>query len=486
MVDIDVEVIERRVGWCRARIPSTPTWLATWRAVMSTTTIGDRAGGAAGRPRLAVGLAGCGKAGARRTPCPEPACRWRRGARIVAHVRSCDRGANAYCAVQLVVVGPGYRSSAALLAGEAAHLRALGWTDDGGRHRPRSARRTRPGNGLRLSLATASERPAELGSRLAQAPSGDRAALCADDVRARPRALAHAADGIFVKRAAGAPAPTDSALRPAEQVTQVVADQLGAPAAQRAHLGLGLAAPVGADDLLELARGRRSARRPGRPPSTRARSSASASAISGASPASERARPSSRAIGGASRPTAIASRIACAAALDRRRMQAADLLQPGDRRRLALGQLHQRRVGQDRADGTVQIGRRALAPGGQLARHRARARVQLPDPRQSLPGGLGVALVGGRLQPAALLARPLQPPGAPPAAAGSRRTAAADGPRPRPRSRAARRSADARPSACSWPSCRRAGRGSGRAGCRSRPGRWRRRSRRRSGCRRCC
>jgi hypothetical protein len=89
---------------------------------------------------LAAGVSGCGKAGARRSPSLDrvPLAK---GTRIVAHARSCDHGANAYCAVQAVIVGAGYRSSAALLAGEEEHLRALGWTVT----RPRSARRTRPG-----------------------------------------------------------------------------------------------------------------------------------------------------------------------------------------------------------------------------------------------------------------------------------------------------------------------------------------------------
>ena len=52
----------------------------------------------------------------------------------------------------------------------------------------------------------------------------------------------------------------------------------------------------------------------------------------------------------------------------------------------------------------------ALAPLDQLAGDGARARVQAGDPRQALEDRLHVALVGDRLQHAALLARPLQAP----------------------------------------------------------------------------
>jgi hypothetical protein len=77
------------------------------------------------------------------------------GTQVVAHVRSCDRGANPYCAVQLVVVGRRYPSSMALLLSEKRRLEQLGWTsgagDDGAERAADS-----PGHTLRLTYATAS------------------------------------------------------------------------------------------------------------------------------------------------------------------------------------------------------------------------------------------------------------------------------------------------------------------------------------------
>src|SRR6185437_4341050 len=81
-----------------------------------------------------------------------------------------------------------------------------------------------------------------------------------------------------------------------------------------------------------------------------------------------------------------------APALDRRRVQSPDLLESARAGRPALGQLDERGVGNDRADGTVQVRRCALAPGRQALRDGARARVELADARQALPGGFGVAL----------------------------------------------------------------------------------------------
>lgn len=46
---------------------------------------------------------------------------------MVTDIRACDGGANAYCGLELVVVGHGYRSPDALLAGESKLLRRLHW-----------------------------------------------------------------------------------------------------------------------------------------------------------------------------------------------------------------------------------------------------------------------------------------------------------------------------------------------------------------------
>jgi hypothetical protein len=77
-----------------------------------------------------------------------------RGAAVVAHVRQCDRGANAYCAIELVVVDNLYHSSTALVTSEKQTLRKMGWTrtgpDTNDEHAADSPRRN-----LRVTYATA-------------------------------------------------------------------------------------------------------------------------------------------------------------------------------------------------------------------------------------------------------------------------------------------------------------------------------------------
>ena len=76
------------------------------------------------------------------------------GTRVVFRVRRCDRGAHPFCALQLVVVGPRYGSSADLLSGETARLREAGWgAAEGDTAKERAAES--PGHRLRLTYATA-------------------------------------------------------------------------------------------------------------------------------------------------------------------------------------------------------------------------------------------------------------------------------------------------------------------------------------------
>jgi hypothetical protein len=74
----------------------------------------------------ALALAGCGQSSSASTP-QLSNIPLARGAKVVAQNRRCDRGANPYCAVQLVVTGPRYGSSGALLVAERRRLKALGW-----------------------------------------------------------------------------------------------------------------------------------------------------------------------------------------------------------------------------------------------------------------------------------------------------------------------------------------------------------------------
>lgn len=102
---------------------------------------------------LGLAMAGCGQVSASRTPnlagVPLTA-----GAQVLASVRRCDRGANAYCSLQLVVADPQYRNSVDLLRSERDHLKALGWTtanaDNGDEHAADS-----PRHRLHLLYATA-------------------------------------------------------------------------------------------------------------------------------------------------------------------------------------------------------------------------------------------------------------------------------------------------------------------------------------------
>jgi len=104
---------------------------------------------------MATALAGCARGGNPRSvgssEVPLP-----RGTHVVRKVRSCDRGANAYCSVQLVVVGAGYGTSAALLTGEAAALKQAGWTSTLGPQGKEKGSDS-PGHNLRLTYSTAYE-----------------------------------------------------------------------------------------------------------------------------------------------------------------------------------------------------------------------------------------------------------------------------------------------------------------------------------------
>ena len=71
-------------------------------------------------------------------------------------VRSCDRGANSYCSLQVVLVGRRGQSSAALRTTYGQRLRALGWTTTRGADGNETGADS-PGHELRLTFATAYE-----------------------------------------------------------------------------------------------------------------------------------------------------------------------------------------------------------------------------------------------------------------------------------------------------------------------------------------
>lgn len=76
------------------------------------------------------------------------------GTRVMTQVRSCDRSAHAYCALQVVLVGDRYRTSSALRVAYAARLADLGWSSAKGPVDAETAADS-PGHELRLTLATA-------------------------------------------------------------------------------------------------------------------------------------------------------------------------------------------------------------------------------------------------------------------------------------------------------------------------------------------
>ena len=87
------------------------------------------------------------------------------GANVVAQVHSCDRGKNAYCAIELVVVDRRYKTSTDLVKEEHAQLRQHGWTGGQGDFSQQKAADS-PGHKLRVTYATAAGdlRGVDLGS----------------------------------------------------------------------------------------------------------------------------------------------------------------------------------------------------------------------------------------------------------------------------------------------------------------------------------
>ena len=113
---------------------------------------------------IAALLAGCGGGGETHQPTATqlPLVD---GANVVAQVRQCDKGANAYCAIELVVTDPRYRTSTDLVDEEHDKLRSHGWTGGTGDTSDQKTADS-PANKLRVTYATASGdlRGVDLGS----------------------------------------------------------------------------------------------------------------------------------------------------------------------------------------------------------------------------------------------------------------------------------------------------------------------------------
>ena len=73
---------------------------------------------------------------------------------MVADVKRCDKGANPYCALELVVVDGRYRSSRSLVLAERNLLRRGGWSGASPQTGEELADES-PGHSLRITYATA-------------------------------------------------------------------------------------------------------------------------------------------------------------------------------------------------------------------------------------------------------------------------------------------------------------------------------------------
>jgi hypothetical protein len=103
---------------------------------------------------LVAGLAGCGAGGRGASPDSPAQLPLTPGAKVVAQARQCDRGANAYCALQLVVTDPTFKTSTDLVKAEQRLLHGLGWSLTNGDTGDERAAES-PGHKLRVTYATA-------------------------------------------------------------------------------------------------------------------------------------------------------------------------------------------------------------------------------------------------------------------------------------------------------------------------------------------
>ncbi len=105
-------------------------------------------------PVVVVGLSACGAGSGDQTP-NTARLPLVSGSRVVAQARQCDPGANAFCAIEMVVVDPRFASSDDLLKGERDDLLAAGWTRVNGDTGDERAAQS-PGHKLRVTYASAS------------------------------------------------------------------------------------------------------------------------------------------------------------------------------------------------------------------------------------------------------------------------------------------------------------------------------------------
>jgi hypothetical protein len=106
-----------------------------------------------GLTALTLAVAGCGSAGSH--PAPEAGqLPLVPGTKIVAQDTQCDRGANAFCALELVIVNSRFKTSEDFVDAEHDYVHSRGWDGvaaDTGDERAAES----PGHKLRVTYATA-------------------------------------------------------------------------------------------------------------------------------------------------------------------------------------------------------------------------------------------------------------------------------------------------------------------------------------------
>jgi len=105
-------------------------------------------------PAAIAALVGCGSQGGSSQTVELGSVPLVDGAKIVVQSRQCDRGANAYCALEAVVVDPRFPSSEELVKGEQLLLKTRRWSTVDGYTGEQTAAES-PGHKLRLTYATA-------------------------------------------------------------------------------------------------------------------------------------------------------------------------------------------------------------------------------------------------------------------------------------------------------------------------------------------
>jgi hypothetical protein len=114
---------------------------------------GRRLSGVALAATIVLAVAGCGSGGGDRAPALT-SLPLVPGAHIVTRYKQCDKGSNAYCAWELVIVDHQFKTSRDLTAGEHLLLTKQGWsaaTADTGEQRAADS----PGHKLRVTYSTA-------------------------------------------------------------------------------------------------------------------------------------------------------------------------------------------------------------------------------------------------------------------------------------------------------------------------------------------